>query len=216
MGKTVAVAIAAATLLIVAMLAMKLVSSPGGTPSGQDMARAQALASPHAPTLGPAEAKVHIVEFLDPACETCAVFYPHVKKLMAEHPGRIRLSVRHVALHKNADQAVRMLEAARAQGRYFEALEALLANQGRWVENHRVVADRIPSALAAAGLDPERLRIDMEAALVAPRMQGDMADARLLAVTRTPEYFVNGRQMPEFGIEQLRNLVLAELDRAYR
>ncbi|MNC95732.1 hypothetical protein D3C83_129210 [compost metagenome] len=78
------------------------------------------------------------------------------------------------------------------------------------------MADRIPSALAAAGLDPERLRIDMEAAPVAQRMQGDMADARLLAVTRTPEYFVNGRQMPEFGIEQLRNLVLAELDRAYR
>ena len=67
MGKTVAVAIAAATLLIVAMLAMKLVSSPGGTPSGQDMARAQALASPQAPTVGPAEAMVHIVDFLDPA-----------------------------------------------------------------------------------------------------------------------------------------------------
>ena len=216
MGKAIAIAIGAATLLIVAMLTMKLVSSPQGTPSKPDMARAQALASPESPTLGPADAKVHIVEFLDPACETCAVFYPHVKKLMGEHPGRIRLSVRHVAFHKNADQAVRALEGARAQGKYFEALEALLANQDRWVENHRVVADRIPAALAPAGLDLERLRIDMEAAEVARRMQGDMADARLLAVTKTPEYFVNGRQMPEFGIEQLRNLVLAELDRAYR
>ena len=42
-----------------------------------------ALASAHSPSLGSADAKVHIVEFLDPACETCAEFYPQVKRMMA-------------------------------------------------------------------------------------------------------------------------------------
>ena len=34
------------------------------------------LAREHAPRLGPAEAKVHLVEFFDPACGTCREFYP--------------------------------------------------------------------------------------------------------------------------------------------
>ncbi|MGI9232054.1 MAG: thioredoxin domain-containing protein, partial [Woeseiaceae bacterium] len=41
--------------------------------------RKAALASQNAPSYGDPNAKVHIVEFLDPACETCAVFYPMVK-----------------------------------------------------------------------------------------------------------------------------------------
>ena len=34
------------------------------------------LVQMYSPTQGNPEAKVHIVEFLDPACETCASFYP--------------------------------------------------------------------------------------------------------------------------------------------
>jgi protein-disulfide isomerase len=172
-----------------------------------------ALASAAAPSQGAAEAAVHIVEFLDPACETCSVFYPYVKQMMAANPGRIRLSVRHVAFHQGAGDAVRALEAARAQDKYWQALEALLAYQDRWVANHRVQPDRIWPALAQAGLDLERLRRDMDAPEVAARMQGDLADARTLRVSKTPEYFVNGRQMSQFGLEELQALVADELRR---
>ena len=64
------------------------------------------LASAHSPVLGAPDARVHIVEFIDPACETCAVFFPAVKQLMAQHPGRIRLSLRHVPFHAGAEFAV--------------------------------------------------------------------------------------------------------------
>ena len=46
-------------------------------------------------------------------------------------------------------------------------------------------------------------------------MEQDMADARSLNVTKTPEYFVNGRQMRTFGYEPLKELVTEELERAY-
>jgi protein-disulfide isomerase len=62
-----------------------------------------ALASTHSPNFGHADAKVHIVEFLDPACETCAAFFPHVKALMSAHPGKVRLSLRHVPFHRGSD-----------------------------------------------------------------------------------------------------------------
>ena len=212
-GRVAAIVIAAATLVIVAALVAKLVAAPGPEAKA---GRAAALASAEAPSVGAPDARVHIVEFIDPACETCALFYPEVKKLMAENPGKIRLSIRHVAFHKGADAAVRALEGARAQGRYFQALEALLANQRAWVENHRVVPERIDSALSPSGVDVQRLERDILAPEVARRMEGDLADARALGVSQTPEYFVNGRQMREFGLEELRALVHEEIARAYR
>lgn len=174
------------------------------------------FASGHSPMFGNADAKVHIVEFLDPACETCAVFYPQVKKLMADNPGRIRLSIRHVSLHQGSEHVVRMLESARAQDKYWEALAAVFAAQDRWTVDHRVYPERVWPALEGIGLDLERVRREMTAADVAARMERDAADARTLGVTKTPEYFVNGRPMPRFGLEELRDLVNEELRVAYR
>ena len=127
----------------------------------EDAARQAALASEHSPTLGDPGAKVHIVEFLDPACGTCALFFPMVKGWMAEVPDQIRLSVRHVAFHSGANYAVRVLEASRKQDKYWETLEALLASQRQWVHNHVVQPDKIGPALAGVGLDMEQLEADM-------------------------------------------------------
>ena len=174
-----------------------------------------ALASDNSPTLGKADAKVHIVEFLDPACEACATFYPNVKKLLAENPDRIRLSVRHVPFHRGSDYLVRILEAARSQGKYWQTLEAIFASQDRWAVQHAVQADLVLPSLDGVGLDLERLRNDIDAPEVSRRMEQDLGDARALGVTKTPEFFVNGRPMPSFGLEEFQSLVREELRRAY-
>ena len=176
-------------------------------------ARQAALASEHSPTLGDRGAKVHIVEFLDPACETCALFYPMVKQWMAEVPGEIRLSVRHVAFHTGADYAVRILEASRKQDKYWQTLEALLASQNQWTQHHAVQPDRIGPAIAGVGLNMEQLMVDMNAMDVLLRAEQDKKDAILLKVSATPEYFVNGRQLPSFGQQQLADLVREELSK---
>ena len=209
----------AGTLVVVLLVVVagKLLFTSQRTVSSQPAAGIDhaALSREHAPTLGDPAAKVHIVEFLDPACETCALFYPAVKQLLAEHPGRIRLSVRHVPFHRGADYVVRVLEASRNQGKYWQTLEALLATQAEWAPHHTVQPEQVGPAIAGVGLDQERLRADMEAPDVAQRMALDLADAQALKVTATPEYFVNGRPLPSFGYEQLMNLVAEELRRAY-
>ena len=174
-----------------------------------------ALISPHSPTLGPAGAKVHIVEFIDPACEGCKGFYPIVKAVMAEYPGKIRLTVRHVAFHRGADYPVKVLEAARKQGKYWEVLDALFAKQSNWAVNHKADPRLVMESVKGVGLDLPRLELDMNAPDVAKFMQQDMADAKILKVAQTPDFYVNGKHLNPFGVNEFRALVGSEVKAAY-
>lgn len=170
----------------------------------------------HSPTLGRPDAPVVIVEFFDPACGTCRAFYPLVKDLMTVNPERIRLVLRHAPFHKGSDQVAAMLEAARKQGKLWPALEAVLAAQPAWVVNHTARADLAWKYLDGLGLDLERLRADMMSPEIARIIGQDLEDARALNVTKTPEFFVNGRPLPSFGYDQLKNLVDEALASAKR
>ena len=211
-GSLIAIAVA---ILVIALVAATLMYRGDNVQPAQDgdAARAAALASEHSPMLGEANAKVHIVEFLDPACETCALFFPMVKNWMKEVPGQIRLSVRHVAFHKGSDYAVKVLEASRKQDKYWETLETLLATQSQWTQHHTVLPERIGPAIAGVGLDMEQLEADMNSMEVMARMEQDKKDSIFLKVSKTPDYFVNGRPLPSFGQQQLANLVREELEK---
>lgn len=174
----------------------------------------EALVRFHSPTIGNADAPVHIVEFLDPACETCAAFYPFVKDIMAANPGKIRLSVRYAPFHKGSDEVVMVLEAARKQGKYWEVLEKLLASQGAWTEHHTAHVDLVWPHLDGIGLDMERLKNDLQSPDIARTIQQDLADVKTLNVTKTPEFFVNGRPLPSFGDQELLKLIREELEKS--
>lgn len=207
---------AVVVLALVAVMATIVIQDDKAAQGAQstDDTRAAALASEHSPTTGDPNAPVHIVEFLDPACETCAAFYPLVKRWLQTAPGKLRLSVRHVPFHRGAEYAVQILEASREQGLYWETLEALLATQRQWTQNHTVVPERIAPAIASVGLDMDRLKTDMNSSDVKRRMEQDRNDAMLLMVRATPQYFVNGRELTNFGYEQLAALVGDELAKA--
>lgn len=203
-------------VLLVAAVWMVLFKGKATQPSQSAIpTNAAALASEHSPMLGASDARVHIVEFLDPACETCAMFYPVVKQMITDNPGRIRLSVRHVPFHQGSEYVVRLLEASRKQDLYWQTLEALLATQAQWAPHHTVQPDLVWPAIAGVGLNTEQLISDMTSPEVEQRMQRDVDDARALKVTATPEYFVNGRPLPSFGLQQLQLLVGEALQLAY-
>jgi protein-disulfide isomerase len=171
----------------------------------------EALIRFHSPTLGNADAPVHIVEFLDPACESCRAFYPIVKEIMAGHPEQIRLTVRYAPFHKGADEVVKVLEAARKQGKYWQTLEAVFVAQPQWAPDHSAHLDLLWPHLDGLGLDMERLKQDMQSPELIKLIQQDMEDVKALNVRGTPEFYVNGRPLPSFGPEQLKNLVNEEL-----
>ena len=161
----------------------------------------------HSPVMGKADAPVVIVEFLDPACETCRQFYPMVKQLMADSPDQIRIVLRYAPFHTGSDKVVAMLEAARRQGKFWIALETLLANQAGWVQHHVANAEVAWQLLGGIDLNMEKLAVDMNSPETASVIAQDLADAKTLNVTMTPEFFVNGKPLPNFGFTQLKELV---------
>ena len=160
-----------------------------------------------APLKGPVDAKVTIVEFFDPACGTCADFYPLVKMLIDQYPGKVRVMMRYAPLHTGSDEVVKMLAAAHLQGKYFQALELLFKNQQRWVVNHVSQPARAQGILNGLALDHKKLQIDMNQPQVTQAIAQDVKDGQALDVKATPEFFVNGQPLPSFGYEQLARLV---------
>ncbi|MBI4985247.1 MAG: thioredoxin domain-containing protein [Rhodocyclales bacterium] len=208
------------TLFVAALIALIAVfvggamfySSQQAQQEAQRIAANQvALMRMHSPTLGKADAPVVIVEFLDPACETCRMFYPMVKQLMAAHPDKIRLVLRYAPFHNGSDNIVAALEAARKQGRFWPTLEALLASQEYWAPHHTPQLQLAWKYLAAANLDMERMAFDLKSPDIPKVIEQDLADARTLNVSKTPEFFVNGQRLPKFGFDQLQMLVEQEL-----
>ncbi|MBT9599354.1 MAG: thioredoxin domain-containing protein [Vitreoscilla sp.] len=173
-----------------------------------------ALVRPHSPIFGNPAAKVTIVEFFDPSCETCRAFYPIVKSIVNASFGQVRLVVRYAPLHHGSDTAVKILEAARQQGKYWEALERAVATQPQWAAHDAAQPEMIWDLIGDIGLDMAKAKADANGPAVDQVLRQDIADMQALKVNRTPGFFVNGTPLSEFGEAQLKALVEQELKKA--
>jgi len=165
----------------------------------------------YAQRLGPRDAKVTLVEFFDPGCESCAAMSPHVKAILDAHPGQVQLVLRYNPLHQGADTAVKMLEAARKQGMYWETLQLMFDTQSEWASHHHPEPEKLLEFLPSLGLDMTRLELEMQGMEIASILHQDMADAKTLGVRKTPTFFVNGKPLTRFGLPQLQALVASEV-----
>jgi protein-disulfide isomerase len=165
----------------------------------------------YAQRLGPRDAKVTLVEFFDPGCEACAAMSPHVKAILDAHPGQVQLVLRYIPLHQGADTAVKMLEAARKQGKYWETLQLMFDTQSEWASHHHPAPEKLLDILPSLGLDMARLELEMQGIDIGNILLQDVADAKTLGVRKTPAFFVNGKPLTRFGLPQLQALVASEV-----
>lgn len=175
--------------------------------------KAEALTRSHSPILGPADAPVTIVEFFDPACESCRAFYPIVKDVMAEHGDAVRVVLRYTPLHGDAsEQAIRVLEAARMQGVFEPVLETLLREQPQWARHGAPTEPELLLKIAAtAGLDARAARTQMLSPSIVGMLNRDRADMKELGIRGTPTFYVNGRRLERLGEAEFRALVASEV-----
>jgi protein-disulfide isomerase len=165
----------------------------------------------YAPKLGPESPQIYLVEFLDPECESCREFYPYVKMLLKENEGKIQLVIRYAPFHGNSKFVIRILEASRKQGKYWEVLENLFQYQPLWGSHHDPKPDLVWKYLPEAGVDIERIKIDMLDPAIDEMIAKEVSDAENLGVRGTPTFFVNGKMLQVFGYEPLRELIQTEL-----
>ena len=176
-----------------------------------------ALEQFYSPRLGNLEAKVTIVEFMDPACETCAAFHPFVKHLLETYKGKLNLVIRYAPFHPGSDKVVKMLEAGRKQGMnvYWDMLELMFDTQEGWASHHHPQPEKLWEYLAYYKFDVARLQNDMQDPALDHIVATDLKNAKTLGVKRTPTYFVNGKPLSSFGYKQLQALVEQEITAHY-
>jgi protein-disulfide isomerase len=205
--KALFIAAAAALLVVFAVAAWVYKSGETDEPAQPTDPVYSQLIRMHSPTIGKPDAKVQLVEFIDPACEACAGFYPLVKKIIATNPDEIRLVLRYAPFHKGSSAVVAVLEATKKQGKFWPALEALLAAQSDWTQHHTAQVGRVWKHLEGLGLDLEQVRNDMASPQIARAVAQDLSDAKALGINKTPSFFVNGQLLTTFGYEPLKALV---------
>jgi thiol-disulfide isomerase/thioredoxin len=169
------------------------------------------LIRPHSPILGPTSAPVTIVEFFDPSCEACRAFYPTVKEIMATYPQDVRVVIRYADFHPASNEAIRLLEAARKQGKFQRVMEWLLLNQEQWGADGNPNPKRAWEIAGEVGLDVAQAKKDGSTSAVDAVLEQDAADVSAVGVTGTPTFFVNGKPLQNFGKQQLIELVGREV-----
>jgi len=165
----------------------------------------------HSPSFGKNENKVTIVEFLDPECEACRAFHPAIKKVFKEYSDESRLVVRYLANHKNSKFVVRLLEAARKQGKYNETLDVIFKYQPKWAQHNNPKPQLLWDFLVEANLDMVKLREDFDSNYIDGMLSLDRADATKLKVRGTPTFFVNGKELKRLSYQSLLDLVESEI-----
>lgn len=143
------------------------------------------------PALGRADAKLQLVEFLDYENHDCATAAALVREYRARYGDDLRYVVRQFPLdyHPHAQLAAEAAFAARAQGKFWEMHDALLADT---THVDRIALDRRAREL---GLDMKAFGAALDTHRFAAEVAHDKALAQTFHVEGMPTLFLNGERM---------------------
>lgn len=165
-----------------------------------------------APSRGPANALVTIVEFSDFRCRYCQRAQATLRQLSQLFGNQLRFVFRHNPLDvEDASLAAEASYAARAQGQFWAMHDRLFGSHGT------VTRDLVEGFAAELGLNMARFRRDLDDRTYLPAVKRDAAVAHALKATSTPMFFINGR--PVRGSQHLSvfaKIVRQELANARR
>jgi protein-disulfide isomerase len=149
-----------------------------------------ALVDPKAPSQGPADAPLTIVEFLDYGCPYCRAAFEPVRELTVGRAGKIRLVIRDFPLddlHPGATKAAIGARCAQEQGKFWAYHDKLfLLDQRSFVE-----ADLFDIAREIS-LDVSKFTECVGSGRPAALVQADQVAGLRAGVQGTPTFFFNG------------------------
>jgi protein-disulfide isomerase len=145
------------------------------------------VARDDAPTRGPGNATVSVIEFADYECPYCKKIHPDLKKLQEEFPDKVSLAFKDFPLpaHKHAEKAAEAARCAGRQGKYWEYHDALFENSGLEVAQLKATARTLK-------LDGTSFDNCLDSSAEAPEVKKDQAQGQKLGLAGTPSFFING------------------------
>ncbi|HTK60460.1 MAG TPA: thioredoxin domain-containing protein [Candidatus Baltobacteraceae bacterium] len=148
------------------------------------------LATPDDPSIGPADAKLTVVEFLDYQCPFCNQVSSTFREAAATYGDRVRFIVRDFPvqeLHPDALAAAEAAGCAEAQGKFWPMHDRLFALKGVMA---RTDLDR---AAAQSGLEMGVYAACMDLHARIDEIQADAVAGVTAGVRGTPTFFFNGQ-----------------------
>jgi len=141
------------------------------------------------PAMGPADAKVTIVEFSDFQCPFCSRAKEVVDKVMADYKGKVRLVFRDYPLpfHDKATKAAEAGQCANEQKKFWEMHDYMFANQDG------LAVEQLKAGAKSKGLDAKQFDACLDSGKFASNVQEDLKAGQALGVEGTPHFFINGR-----------------------
>lgn len=145
---------------------------------------------PSSPFTGNAQGDVTIVEFFDYNCGYCKSVQKTVMQFVRDD-GKTKLVFKELPiLSETSLTAAKAALAARLQGRYVEMHVALMAHRGAFTD------DTLAKIAQSAGLDPVRMKSDMDKPEVAAAIAATKALAETLGIGGTPAFVVGDALVP--------------------
>jgi protein-disulfide isomerase len=177
--------------------------------SATDVAKPQSLPDM---ALGPADAKVTIVEYASMTCPHCAAFndqvFPKIKSEFID-TGKVRYVFREFPLDIKA-AAGSMLSRCIANGdpnKYFAVTDLLFKSQNDWVMKN--TTENLTRIGKQAGLSQEQVEACLKNQALLDKIAADQKYAsEVLKVDSTPTFFVNGERIKgETSIEEFEKKI---------
>ncbi len=156
-------------------------------------AEAQAqIGAADAPSFGPADAKVTIVEFSDFECPYCSRAANVANQIKEKYGQQVRFVFRQFPLsfHANAQGAAEASLAAHAQGKFWEYHDKLFANQ------RQLDRASLEGYAQDVGLNMGKFKAELDSKQHEARVKGDLEMGEEAAVQGTPSMFINGKRIP--------------------
>jgi protein-disulfide isomerase len=158
------------------------------------------------PSIGPNDAKLTIVEFVDYECPFCNIESSVVRELAAKYQDKVRWIIRDFPVPELHPQAVLAAEGAgcaEAQGKYWPMHDRLFAA----AFNNELTREEIDRAAEQSGLDMMVYRACMNLHVRLDEIQQDASAGLLAGVRGTPTFFLNGSRVegaiPKAAFESL-------------
>ncbi|MFY0523516.1 DsbA family protein [Archangium gephyra] len=179
---------------VYAAIMAKGVDAAPNKPAQQQQAPAQAYRKVEfpadAPSFGPKDAKVTIVEWSDFECPFCSRVGPTLKQIKETYPKDVRVVFRHqpLSFHPNAKPAAEASMAAHEQGKFWEYHDKLFQNQKAL---DRANLEKYAQEL---GLNMSQFKAALDSGKFRAKVEADASAGAAVGANGTPTFFVNGRE----------------------